>query len=123
MFAGKGHPVFDHLAMYSHYVFLPSFCTEEEFNTRNNMTRSDAEALFDRYLEQYYPKADKAELADIKETIKGVHAAQISLASVRIPGVFNEEILREVKERAVSFSRRKQLADMESGICEWSRLE
>ena len=123
MFAGKGHPVFDHLAMYSHYVFLPSFCTEEEFNTRNNMTRSDAEALFDRYLEHYYPKADKAELANIKETIKGVHAAQISLASVRIPGVFNEEILREVKERAVSFSRRDQLADMESGICEWSRLE
>ena len=123
MFSGKGHPVFDFLAMYSHYVFLPSFCTEEEFQKKNNMTRSDAKDLFDRFLESYYPGADAEKLSEIKEVVRGVHAAQISLASVRMPGVFTEEMLREVKERALAFAGQYLMEKPENEMDEWSRWE
>lgn len=123
MFSGIGHPVYDFLAMYSHYVFLPSFCTEEEFKKKNNMSKADAEAMFDSFLESYYPGADAEKLSEIKTIVRGVHAAQISLASVRMPGVFTEQMLKEVKERAVAFAKHYPIEKMENEIREWSRLE
>ena len=122
MLSGKGHPVFDLLAMYSHFVFLPSWRKEDEFKAKNNMTQAEAETLFDRFLESYYSKACAAELAEIKAVVRGVHAAQISLASVRMPGVFTGEMLREVKTRAVAFAE-QQPADLADIMRQWSRLE
>ena len=123
MFSGKGHPIFDHLAMYAHYVFLPSFTSEEEFMKKNHMTHSEAEALFDSFLARYYPKADAKKISEIKIAVRGVHAAQICLASVRMPGVFTEEILREVKERAVAFSKQYPLENLKKEMLEWSMFE
>ena len=87
------------------------------------MSKADAEAMFDSFLESYYPGADAEKLSEIKTIVRGVHAAQISLASVRMPGVFTEQMLKEVKERAVAFAKHYPIEKMENEIREWSRLE
>jgi uncharacterized protein (TIGR02172 family) len=104
MFSGKGHPVFDLIAMYSHYVFIPSFAGEEEYISKNRMTKQEAEGLFDRFLETYLGEADASELLMAETLIRGVHAAVISLASVRIPGALTDEMLMEAVSRAVRFA-------------------
>ena len=103
-FAGKGHPVFDLLCMYSHYVFLPSFITEEDYVLKNGMTKDEAAALYHRFLESYYPEAKASELSQIREQIRGIHAARICLSTVMMPGVFTDEILQEAKNRALGSS-------------------
>ena len=123
MFSGKGHPVFDLLAMYSHYVFLPFYSTKEDFMKKNNMSRDEAKALFDAFLKRYYPRADAVKLSEIKTVIRGVHASQISLASIRMPGVFSARILKEVKERAVAFAKEYPLEKLENEMLNWSRFE
>ena len=103
-FTGKGDPVFDLIAMYSHYVFLPSFVTDEEYETENGMKKAEAGALYDRFLDTYYSGNNNIDLPLVKEWITGIHAARICLASVIIPGVFTDEMLAEAKRRAVIFS-------------------
>ena len=121
-FSGKGHPVFDLLAMFSHYVFLPSFSSEEEYKTRNNMTQTEAETLFDIFLEKYYSKADTAALSRIKSIVRGVHAAQICLASVRIPGVFTEGMLIEARQRTLEFYDQYHIENLNEEILGWSNM-
>ena len=123
MFSGKGHPVFDHLAMYAHYVFLPGYLSEAECMEKNGMTQAEMESLFDTYLEACYPRADVGERSRIKEVIRGVHAARICLAAITMPGVFTEEMLREVKRRAVYFSERFCQEGLQEEILSWSELE
>ena len=103
-FAGKGHPVFDLLGMYSHYVFLPSFETEEAYQSRSGMTKQAAEELYEHFLQAYYSDRKDGELSQIREWIRGVHAAKICLAAVMMPGVFSDEMLAEAKRRALLFS-------------------
>ena len=104
-FAGKGHPVFDLLGVYSHYVFLPSFETEEAYFSAAGMTKKDAAALYERFLETSYAEADSRALSQIREWIRGVHAAKILLASVLMPGVFSDAVFAEAKRRAILFSK------------------
>ena len=40
---GKGHPIFDHTCMYSHYVFLPSLVTEKQCTNQLGMNKEQAE--------------------------------------------------------------------------------
>lgn len=122
MFSGKGHPVFDLLAMYSHYIFLPSFGTKEEYLAKNNMTVTDAVDIFERFLDSYYPGADEDRLSRIRSVIRGIHAAQLTLASVRAPGAFTGEMLMEVKQRALDFSEQYDLGKMEEDLSEWSLI-
>ena len=103
-FAEKGHPVFDLLGMYSHYVFLPSFISDEDHKTRYGMPKKEAEALYDRFLNTYYSGENDINLSLIKEWVRGIHAARICLASVTMPGVFTDEMLAEAKRRAIGFS-------------------
>ena len=103
-FAGKGHPVFDLLGMYSHYVFLPSFTTEDDCKTKPGMTKPETAALFDRFLDAYYHDKNGIGLSQIREYIRGIHAAVICLASAAMPGVFTDEMLAEAKRRALRFS-------------------
>ena len=103
-FAEKGHAVFDLIGMYAHYVFLPSFISEGEYKARSGLTKKEAMDLYDRFLDIYYPEKNAAEISMIKECIRGVHAARICLASVTMPGIFSDEMLEEVKRRAVCFS-------------------
>lgn len=104
-FAGKGHPIFDLLGMYSHYVFIPSFETQQEYQSKTAMTKQDAKALYERFLQTYYSDRKAGGLSQIKEWIRGVHAARICLCSVMMPGVFSDEMLAEVKRRAILFSQ------------------
>ena len=104
MFSGKGHPVFDLIGMYSHYVFIPSFISEKEFESKNRMTKDEAEDLFDRFLETYLRGPDAADLYAAKKMVRGVHAAAICLASVRMPGALTDEMLMEARHRAVRFA-------------------
>ncbi len=123
MFSGKGHPVFDLLAMYAHYVFLPGCLSETECMEKNGMTQAEMESLFDTYLEAYYPRADAGERSRIKEVIRGVHAARICLATITMPGVFTDEMLTEVKRRAVHFSEQLCQEGLQNEILSWSKLE
>lgn len=104
MFSGKGHPVFDLLGMYAHYVFIPSFSSEEEYEAKSRMTKNEAEDLYDRFLETYLRGSDASDIAAAKSLIRGVHAAVICLASVRMPGALTDEMLMEAKLRAVRFA-------------------
>jgi uncharacterized protein (TIGR02172 family) len=104
MFSGKGHPVFDLIGMYSHYVFIPSFVSEEAYISKNNMTKKEAEELFGSFLETYLSGADAADLLTAGSLIRGVHAAVICLASVRMPGALTDEMLIEARRRAVRFA-------------------
>ena len=104
MFSGKGHPVFDLLGMYAHYVFLPSFVSEEAFQAKNSMTKIEAEDLYDRFLQAYLQGSETSDLSTFKTLIRGVHAAVICLASVRMPGALTDEMLMEAKHRAVKFA-------------------
>ena len=103
-FAEKGHAVFDLIGMYAHYVFLPSFISEGEYKARSGLTKKEAMDLYNRFLDIYYPEKNPEEISLIKECIRGVHAARICLASVTMPGIFSDEMLEEVKRRAVCFS-------------------
>lgn len=105
MVAGKGHPVFDLLGMYSHYVFLPSFVSDEKYAETSGLTKDDAKAIYKRFLSTYYSEKDDTELSLINEWIRGAHAARLCLAPVLMPGVFSDEMLTEVKDRAVRFSQ------------------
>ena len=104
MFTGKGHPVFDLLGMYAHYVFHPSFVSEEEFRSKYSMTKKEAGDLYDRFLEIYMRESNESYLSKVKTLIRGVHAAVICLASVRMPGALTDEMLMEAKRRAVKFA-------------------
>lgn len=101
---GKGHPVFDHTCMYSHYVFLPSLASEKQCIDQLGMNKAHAEELFECYLKAYYPEKNEEELAETKKLIVGVHAARICLASVVLPDVFPEEVFKAAKSRAVQYA-------------------
>lgn len=102
--SGKGDPVFDLLCMYSHYVFLPSFGTDESCIARLGMDRREAEALYEEFLRAYYALPEEADISERSEAIKGVHSARICLASAVMPGVFPDEVLRAAKERAIRYA-------------------
>ena len=101
---GRGHPVFDHTCMYSHYVFLPSLGTEKQCIEQLGMNKEQAEELFDCYLKAYYPKKSEEDLAEMKNQIAGVHAARICLASVILPDVFPIEVFKTAKLRALKYA-------------------
>ena len=100
---GKGHPVFDHLCMYSHYVFLPSLGSEEKCIARLGMNLAQAENVFDLYLKTYYREKSETELYEIKKQIVGVHAARICLSSTILPDVFSEEVIQIAKLRVCQY--------------------
>ena len=104
--AQTGHPVFDMLGMYSHYVFLPSFATDTEYESVNKMTKTEAESLYCRFLESYYSEKSETELSLINEWIRGVHAARLCTVSVALPGLFTGEMLDEVRQRAIVFAEK-----------------
>lgn len=112
MLCGKGHPVFDLLCMYSHYVFLPSFITDDDCISRFGVDKKQLESLYDSFLIAYFDKSEDQDIfdgkvrdmADIKEQIRGVHAARLCLASVVMPGAFPDEVLIVSKNRAVRFA-------------------
>lgn len=100
---GKGHPIFDHTCMYSHYVFLPSLATEEQCTNQLGMNKEQAEELFNCYLKAYYPNKCEMELTKIMSQIVVVHAARICLASVVLPDVFPEEVIKTAKSRVLQY--------------------
>ena len=108
MLSGKGHPVFDLLCMYSHYVFLPSFVSEQVCKSRFGMCKAEAEQLYDSFLRAYFTLAEDADLTEIKEQIKGIHSARICLAHVIMPGTFPDDILRSARDRAIEYSCRSK---------------
>ena len=97
---GKGHPVFDLLCMYSHYVFLPSFSTDAACISRFGMDKSEARAFYESFLKAYFTMDEEADLSDIKEQIQRIHAARICLSTIVMPGAFPDEVLRQAKNRA-----------------------
>lgn len=109
MVCGKGHPVFDLLCMYSHYVYLPSCVSEEECFTKLGVSIEEAEIIYEKFLKAYYPGISEEKLLHLKEWIKGVHAARFVLVAVVMPGVFPEEILKEAANRAVLFYEAEKL--------------
>jgi len=104
LLCGKGHPVFDLLCMYSHYVFLPSFLSDDACMERIGVTRETGELIFDEFIEAYDPSMSAAERAEIILQIRGVHAARLCLADVVLPGVFPADVLQKAKKRAINFS-------------------
>ena len=103
MFCAKGHPVFDILCMYSHYVFLPSFESDEACISHLGLDKAGAENLYNFFIKTYYSDKTDDEIAKIKEYIKGVHAARLCLADVVLANVFSNEILQTAKKRALAF--------------------
>lgn len=108
MLSGKGHPVFDLLCMYSHYVFLPSFGTDENCQSRLGMNRAEAESVYETFLRAYYRRNEGEDLTEIKEWIRGIHSARITLASIVMPGVFSKEVLCAARDRAIRFAEQEQ---------------
>ncbi len=104
LLCGKGHPVFNLLCMYSHYVFLLSFLSDDACMERVGVTRATGELIFDEFIEAYDPSMSAAERAEIILQIRGVHAVRICLADVVLPGVFPADVLQKAKKRAISFS-------------------
>jgi hypothetical protein len=51
----------------------------------------------------YYNDKTDNEITNVKEYIKGVHAARICLADVALANVFSNEILQTAKKRALAF--------------------
>ena len=101
--SGKGHPVFDHLCMFSHYVFLPSLDPEGKCIAQLGMSLAQAKKVFDLYLNSYYPDKSESELDEIRKQIMCVHAARICLASVVLPGAFSKEVIQTAKLRATQY--------------------
>ena len=108
MLSGKGHPVFDLLCMYSHYVFLPSFASDNTCISRLGMNKTEAEQFYDSFLRVYFALTEDADIRDIKEQIEGIHSARICLAHVIMPGVFTDDILRSARERAIGYACRNE---------------
>ncbi|MCR5474286.1 MAG: phosphotransferase [Lachnospiraceae bacterium] len=106
LLCGKGHPVFDLLGMYSHYVFLPAFISDEQCRQQLGLDKTHAENLFELFIGEYYPSVTDKERSELIGQIMGVHAARICLASVILPGAFPADVLSEAKKRAVAFSGR-----------------
>ncbi len=103
---GKGHPVFDLVCMYSHYVFLPSFEDDQSYRERTGVSKGEAENIFERFIGYYCDTHDVKFLEETKRQLQGVLAARICLSSVLFPGAFNDLVLRSVKSIAVDFSER-----------------
>ena len=101
--SGYGHPVFDHLCLYSHLVFLPSFLTEAQCRESLGMTEKEAEALFDQYLRTYYSHLEEDRFQTLRQMVIGIHAARLTHASIVLPGIFRDDILQKAKERALCF--------------------
>lgn len=123
MFSGKGHPVFDLIGMYAHYVFNPSFVSEEEYESKNRMSKNEAEGLFNRFLEVYLRRSDESDTETAKSLITGVHAAVICLASVRMPGALADGMLQEAKRRALIFAEQSRTACRRDEPTYWSVLK
>ena len=119
MFCAKGHPVFDILCMYSHYVFLPSFDSDEACILNLGLDKTGAEKLYNLFIKMYYNDKTDNEIANVKEYIKGVHAARICLADVALANVFSNEILQTAKKRALAFYEQLNnfKADIISSLC------
>ena len=120
MLAGKGHPVFDLLCLYSHCVFLPAFAGGEVAVGAADAAPATAlsaassgsagsiggRAVYDAFLASYAPDLDEGERAELAEWIAGVHAARMCVSSVLIPGLFSDEVLACAKARALAFAER-----------------
>ena len=74
------------------------------YRLKNRMTKKEAEELFDSFLEVYLQEPEAEDLSAAKVLIRGVHAAVICLASVRMPGALTDEMLLEARHRAVRFA-------------------
>ncbi len=70
MFCAKGHPVFDILCMYSHYVFLPSFNSDEAYILHLGLDKTGAENLYNFFIRTYYNEKTDDEIENIKEYFK-----------------------------------------------------
>ncbi|NMN01494.1 AMP-binding protein [Bifidobacterium panos] len=103
MLCGKGDPIFDLLCMYSHYIFLPSFVSDEKCVAELGMDKVGAQALYDMFIKAYYPTLSDAQIVSVEERIERVHAARICLASVVLPGVFPVDVLQKAKDKVVRF--------------------
>lgn len=103
---GKGHPVFDFICMYSHYVFLPSLASDAMCLSKLGLDKEEAGRLYDLFLREYLGLPEDRDISPVKKWIKGIHAARICLAPVLLPGAFPKEALLIAKERAMSFADR-----------------
>ena len=67
----------------------------------------------------YYNDKTDNEIENIKEYIKGVHAARICLADIALKNVFSNEILQTAKKRAIAFYEQLNnfKADIISSLC------
>ena len=75
--------------------------------------------LYNFFIKMYYNSKTDDEIANIKEYIKGVHAARICLADVALANVFSNEILQTAKTRALAFYEQLNnfKADIISSLC------
>lgn len=115
---GKGHPVFDLVCMYSHYVFLPSFEEDQSYRERTGFSKKDAEWIFEEFFRYYYNTDDAQFLEETKKQLLGILAARLCLASIIIPDSFSEWILQSVKKIAVDFSDKFCRPGSINNICE-----
>lgn len=113
---GKGHPVFDFICMYSHYVFLPSFASDAMCLSKLGLDKEEAGRLYDLFLREYSGLPEERDISAVKEWIKGIHAARICLAPVLLPGAFPKEALCIAKERAMSFADRIKVGKYDEGF-------
>ena len=77
--------------------------TDEQCVAKLGVDKLKAGALFDVYLKSYYPDIEDKVLSDMKERIRGIHAARICIASVILPGVFTDEELKEARRRSLEY--------------------
>lgn len=101
---GKGHPIFDLVCMYSHYIFLPLFVDDQEYKEKKGITKREAESIFEEFLGYYYETADTQFLGKVRKQLLGILAARICLATVLFPGSFNELVIQTAKKLAVEYS-------------------
>ena len=72
------------------------------------MNRAEAESMYETFLRAYYRRNEGEDLTEIKEWIRGIHSARITLASIVMPGVFSKEVLCAARDRAIRFAEQEQ---------------
>lgn len=103
--AGKGHPIFDMVSMYS--GFKMSLGMSEERRQARELTRGftleEIETIWNTYLSAYLDTEDEKLLNKAEEQILAVTCSRTILAAIAIPGLIPPETLAYFKNTAVSF--------------------
>lgn len=94
MFAGKGHPVFDLVSIYSGHIYRKDGEKKEK--------TVDSRMLFEAFMKGYAPSL--TDLEGLGKTLSALCAARTLIASAVLPGFYSKMLLIEAKKTALAYA-------------------